>query len=493
MSRYDRVALIVSLVAFFAAWFVSERVFENMPHIEDEMAYVWQAQVIAKGRLMLPSPPASESMMVPYVVDYHGNRFGKYPPGWPVVLALGIALNARAWVNPMLAGLAVWLTYLLGKKLFDVRVALLGAFLTLSSPLFLLVSGSLLSHSWALFLSLAFTLAWLDSFDAERKLPAWLTVLTAGFSLGVLALTRPLTAVGVGLPFFFHGLFLLARGDKSVRLRVLSIGLLVVSVAGLLLLWQFAVTSDPFLNPYTLWWKYDRIGFGPGHGPGPDGNTPAKALQALLLTFKLSWPDFLGWGVVSLAFLLFGVLTLGRTGRAWLVASVFPAVVLVYAAYWASAPTFPRYYYEGLFSLTLVCAAGIFRLVDGIFTKLPAQWMRISASAILVLGFGITLPWNLLPRMVEMRNLNGVSRSMLEPFETRQAGEMTPALVIVHVDKNWIEYGGLLELQNADLTSPFIFALSRGEAADHALAQFYPDRHVIEYFTNRPDPFEDFP
>ena len=136
MSRYDRVALFISFVAFFAAWFVSERVFEKMPHIEDEMAYVWQAQVATTGRLMLSSPPVPKSMMIPFVVDYQGNRFGKYPPGWPVALALGLALGARAWVNPILGGISVWLTYRLGKKLFNERVALLAAFLTLTSPFF---------------------------------------------------------------------------------------------------------------------------------------------------------------------------------------------------------------------------------------------------------------------------------------------------------------------------------------------------------------------
>ncbi len=494
-SRYNCVALLLSIAALFAARLVLARVFENMPHIEDEMAYVWQAQVIAKGRLTLPSPPAPKSMLVPFVVDYNGNRFAKYPPGWPVVLALGLALGARAWVNPALAGIAVWLTYLLGRKLFDARVALLAAFLTLTSPFFLLVSGSLLSHSWGLFLSLSFTLAWLDSFDAARKLPAWLTVPVAGLSLGILALTRPLTAVGVELPFFFHGLILLARGDKSIRLRVLTVGLLAVSVAALLLVWQFAVTGNPFLNPYTLWWKYDTVGFGPGHGIEPGDHTLADAAGNLYENLKAGGRNFFGWGNATWLFLPFGIWALGRHGRAWLAASVLTGIILAYGAYWATSLTFgPRYYFEGLFSLTLLTSAGIFRLAEGVFVggKL-GKGMRIATALSIAFLVGSNLTSTLPDRMWEMRGLYGITRAMLAPFETQQAREMTPALVIVRVDKDWSEYGGLLELQNADLTSPFIFAISLGDQADRALARLYPDRRVIEYDANRPGEVEDFP
>jgi 4-amino-4-deoxy-L-arabinose transferase-like glycosyltransferase len=88
---------------------------------------------------------SSGSFLVPFVVDYEGQRFGKYPLGWPAMLALGIALGARSLVNPLLAGLGVWLTYRLGKRTLGETVGLLAAGLTLTSPFFLLNSGSLLS------------------------------------------------------------------------------------------------------------------------------------------------------------------------------------------------------------------------------------------------------------------------------------------------------------------------------------------------------------
>ncbi|MGW8250148.1 MAG: ArnT family glycosyltransferase, partial [Anaerolineales bacterium] len=271
MSRTDRIALLLSLLAVLAGYLIAVRVYESMAHIEDEVAYVWQAQAIAGGELTLPSPPHPKSFLVPFVVDYEGKRFGKYPLGWPVMLALGVALGIRPLVNALLSGAAVWLTYRLGQKIFGDTVGLLAAGLTLSSPFFLMNSGTLLSHPMGLFLSVAFALAWLDAWDTERHKtkPAywsWLAIVTAGLSMGLLAITRPLTAVGVLLPFALHGVYLLFRSDRQGRLRLVVFGLILLFFVGLHFLWQFAVTGDAGLNPYTLWWEYDKVGFGPDVG-----------------------------------------------------------------------------------------------------------------------------------------------------------------------------------------------------------------------------------
>ena len=489
MSRIDRIALFISIVAIAVAYLVSVRVYQQMPHIEDEMAYVWQAQVLAQGKIVLPSPADAQNFLVPFVVDYHGQRFGKYPLGWPLMLALGVLLHAQAWVNPILSGLGIWLTYLLGKKVFDERIALLSAVLMVTSPFFLMNSGSLLSHPWSLFLSLAFVLAWLDTFDANRKLPVWLTVSAAGLSLGVLAMTRPLTAVAVGLPFFIHGIILLIRGDKSTRFKVLTVGLLAAFVAALVPLWQFAVTGDPMLNPYTLWWKYDKIGFGEGFGRQAGGHSLYWAWVNLKVSFKAGWGDFFGWGNASWLFLPFGVWALGRNARAWLVALVFPSIVLLYMAYWIGSDLYgPRYYYEGFFSLTLVSAAGMFWLAERVVKEGRLhKWMQVATLLLGVFLIGYNLIVYLPKRLNEMTNLYGINRAMLAPFETEQAKELTPALVIVHFKKSWTEYGGLLELQNANLTSPFIFVLSRGN--DDALAQDYPGRNIVYYYTDELNQF----
>ncbi len=493
MSRSTLLASILSLLAVLAGFLVHDRVFERMAHIEDEMAYVWQAQAIAGGRLTLPSPPFPKSFLIPFVVDYHGQRFGKYPLGWPVMLAVGEKLGLRFLVNPLLAGLGVWLTFRLGKRLFGETVGLLATGLTLTSPFFLMNSGSLLSHPFGLVMSAAFALAWLEAFWQPMHRQPWLPTLTAAGALGVLALSRPFTAVCVALPFGIHGLYLLAHGDGAIRRRLMALALIALLMASLHFVWQYAVTGDPLLNPYTLWWPYDQIGFGPGHGHLDTGHTLYQAWINTRFSLYVGRFDLFGWAGYSWIFLPFGLFAIFRQ-RNWqslLPIGVFPSLLVIYMAYWIGSSLFgPRYYYEGLYSLTLLSAVGIAWLAGwptqpGVaFPNYPA-WRRLrplGTTALLSLLIAANLIFYTPGRLERMYGLYGAQRSHLAPFLTPQAQKMTPALIIVHTSKAWIEYGTLLELQDPFLSTPFIFVISRGAAVDEQVAASFPDRNVYHYY-----------
>ncbi|MCX6071852.1 MAG: hypothetical protein NTU91_13525, partial [Chloroflexi bacterium] len=110
----DCLALVIAVGACVAAAWASRAVFERIPHLEDEFANLWEAEVMADGKISVTSPEFPRSFMVPFVVDYEGLRFGKYTPGWPAVLSLGVRMGAPWLVNALLAGAAAWLTYRLG-------------------------------------------------------------------------------------------------------------------------------------------------------------------------------------------------------------------------------------------------------------------------------------------------------------------------------------------------------------------------------------------
>jgi hypothetical protein len=499
MSRADRFALLLSLFAVLVSALVTDRIFERLPHIEDEMAYVWQADAVAGGRLTVPSPVAPKSFLVPFVVDYHGQRFGKYPPGWPALLGIGVLFGARSWVNPLLAGLAVWLAYRLGKRVSTETVGLLTAGLTLTSPFFLINSGSLLSHPFGLVLSEAFALAWLDAWDDEPRLNPWWPTMAAALSLGMLALTRPLTAVAVAFPFAVHGLYLLVRGDRQTRRRLVVFGMTTLGVACLMFVWQFAVTGDPRINPYTLWWPYDKIGFGPGVGRLESGHTLYQAWINTKFSLHVGAHDLFGWGKFSWIFLPFGVAAAirYRMGKALLLGSVILSLVVFYLAYWIGSSLFgPRYYYEGLFSLTLLSALGIAWLA-GWPVRQGDSWRRfdgwqkarpLAITALVVFLLSVNLLQYTPKRLAAMHGLYGVYRARLEPFLRPEAQAMTPALVVVHPG-DWVEYGTLLELQDPWLKTPFIFIISRSPDIDAGVAAQFPDRNVIYYYPSEPGAF----
>ncbi len=305
MSRIDRIAILLCLCAMIAYAVIANRVFENIPHLEDEYTLVWQAKAAARGQMLVPTPPSHDSFLVPFVVDAGGYRFGKYPPGFPVLLSFGVRLGARDWVNPFIAACGLWLIYRLAKRLLDERAALVAVFLTATSPFFIVNAASLLTHVWSLFLSVSFTLAWLETFHFQSKVPRWLTVAVAGGSLGVLALTRPWTAVGIAIPFALHGLYLLWKGKPPVRRRVLVTGVIAGSIASLHFLWQLILTGSPWTNPYTLWWPFDALGLGPGTGIRAGGHSLQAGLSDALHSLNLGTHDFLGWPWLSWLFLPF--------------------------------------------------------------------------------------------------------------------------------------------------------------------------------------------
>lgn len=516
MTRADRLALLLSFLAVLVAYLVADRVFERMPHIEDEVAYVWQATAIAKGYLTLPTPPAPKSFLVPFVVDYNGQRFGKYPLGWPALMAAGVFLGGRSLVNPLLAGLGVWLTYRLGKRTFGETVGLLAAALTITSPFFMMNSGSLLAHPFGLVLSAAFALFWLDAWDATGtgfvRIPGgisisrrWPSTLAAALSLGLLAITRPFTAIAVSLPFGLHGMYLLIRGvgntvsrsDASsrwkTRRRLLVFGAIVLAFVSIHFIWQYAVTGDPLLNPYTLWWPYDKVGLGPGYGHTEAGHNLNQAWVNTRFSLLVGSYDLFGWGY-SWIFLPFGLLAVIRKPRALLLASVFPSLVLVYLFYWIGSSLFgPRYFYEGLYSLTLLSAAGIAFLAGwptspGMPWRTYSGWRRtrpLFVTAILALLVSANLLFYIPIRVGGMQGLFGLSRSRLEPFLTREAQELAPALITVHA-KKWTEYGSFLELQDPLLDTPFIFVISWRNEKNATLAESFPQRTIYHYYPDQP-------
>ncbi|HWQ45585.1 MAG TPA: hypothetical protein VN376_01895 [Longilinea sp.] len=495
MSRLDKAALLLSLITILTSYLVADRIFDRIPHLEDEMAYVWQSETIPNGEILVPSPPCTGCFLVPFVIDHNGFRFGKYPLGWPVVLSIAYVLNGRDWVNPIIAGLCIWFLYRIIQKITkNDWTAILGAFLTASSPFFLLNSGSLLSHPWSLLLTLVFTCAWLDLYLNNTTLPRPLLTLTAAFTLGALILTRPFTAAAIAIPFFIHGAILFLKRKSTFRWELFGIGIFAVFCVGLYLLWQYHVTGSPLTNPYTLWWSYDTIGFGPGHGRQEGGYMPDDIWMATKPGLESLLDDTYGWENLSWVFLPFGLIALWKNRQAWLVSSILPMLILAYLLYWINAQLFgPRYYYEGIESFSLLSAAGITWLVGEIpktgFKFIETErWLR---PLIVLIGLSALVGWNLISYLPErlqgMYGLYGANETRLSIFTNPATAPETPAVVIVHIHESWIEYGALLDLSTPYLDTPYVITLNMGEDNNQIVNDAFPDRYIYEY-----DPSGDF-
>jgi 4-amino-4-deoxy-L-arabinose transferase-like glycosyltransferase len=301
------------LLSFYLSAVVSDRVFERLPHLEDELAYQFQARTLARGDLVIESPEMRRAFWQPFVIDrqiqtgsdepvdstYH--RFGKYSPGWPALLTVGVLWGETWLINALFAVLTVALVYRLGGEIFNKDVGLIAAVLTTFSPMALLLNGTLMGHTSALFGVMLFMYAYWR-IEKRRKPLLWGGV--AGLALGMVMANRPLTAVGVALPFIAWSLARLlreiARRDALGFARVLR-PLVLIGVLGIILslsipLYSYAAVRDPSENLYTYVWEYDRIGFGECCGRSRDHNLE-RAIRHARFDLSLTAADLFGWTV----------------------------------------------------------------------------------------------------------------------------------------------------------------------------------------------------
>lgn len=138
--------------------------------------------------------------------DFWGDEVFFRAPLYPYVLALlykvsGSSIAFAVLFQHLLGAVSTAMVYLLARRFFAPRVALLaGLFAALYWPL-IYFEGDLLFETLFVFLSLAFLLVF--AVAAERRTPALL--FAAGLLLGLGAVTRPLILVLVPLlPVIFH-------------------------------------------------------------------------------------------------------------------------------------------------------------------------------------------------------------------------------------------------------------------------------------------------
>ena len=133
-------------LALLIAWSVLELV----PHVTDSISYLFQGRILAAGRLY-EAPPAVPALFGHENVLLTATRWcSKYPPGWPLLLALGWRLHAPWLMCPLLLALAVAGVWLAGRRLYDPATGQLAATALACSPFALLMAADAMAHVPAL-------------------------------------------------------------------------------------------------------------------------------------------------------------------------------------------------------------------------------------------------------------------------------------------------------------------------------------------------------
>lgn len=293
----------LALLSFALSAILSNTVFERLPHLEDEMAYLFQARTLAGGHLVIESPAPARAYWQPFVVDYNGTRFGKYSLGWPAHLAIGVLLGEEWIINAAFAALSVAMVYRLGREIFSQEAGVVAAALVAFSPAAVLLSATLMGHTTALFWSLVFVYAFWRIGRGKKPI-RW--GLAAGLALGLILINRPVTGAALAVPFIAYALVQLARlawpilrrrapfrplGRRAAAFAALSLVTIVIGMA--IPAYNAAATGDPARNLYRFVWDYDRIGFGEGYGR--HGHTLEKGVRHMRFDLSLTAADWFGW------------------------------------------------------------------------------------------------------------------------------------------------------------------------------------------------------
>ncbi len=474
-------AIFAALASAFLAW----TAFDRVPHVEDELAYLFQARTFASGELWSPAPPeAAQPALEYYLIDVTGGKWLGVPAqGWAVVLSFGVLIGAPWIINPILTGIAVWLAHDIVRRTISRERADMVALLMATSPWVLAVGATLMNHALML---VAILLAWwclLRAGEGSTR-RAVLLAFIAGLALGWGFVTRPLDGLIVG---GLTGLWLLRRLPGGIG-QVLACGVGGILSGSAVFLFNYAITGDPLLTAQADYlsrlWPDTQNAFGFGENVGPPaqswgaldiwvGHSPAEAVLNLINAIASLNLELLGWTFGSLVPIW--VVFIWRkklTGfdRAMLV--IFVALVGVLFFYWFTGTFYlgPRYWHTALLPILVLSAAGIEAIAD----RLPEQHRgRLSSVVLLLCAFSVVsfTSWRGVSKYDGYGGYTGDVRRQVE------AADLGNALVFVSTNG---DIGSALYLNDPFLPpNKPIFLEDLGPEQNAAIIAAFPGREVV--------------
>ncbi|HET9233741.1 MAG TPA: glycosyltransferase family 39 protein [Candidatus Eisenbacteria bacterium] len=472
----SRVLWVVSVFGAALAALIGFVLLRDQVVTDDEYVYLFQSHLLLEGHASAAPPPLALFFTNTVIGLQEGRWFGQYPPGHPLVLAPALLLGEPRLMPILLVGLNVFLTGLLVGRIMGSGWGIAAALLLVTSPLFLLTGGTLLSHGTAYFALV------LGTYGALRvsESGGWAWSLVCGAGIGLLVLTRPWTGVTLGI---FPGLWLWRAARSREDNRVLWPALLVLFASAVFfLLYNREQTGHPLLTGYDAIRRGGgqiEFGFGPII-PGVFAHTFFKGLRnAALLVLRFhawSW----AWPIALLPVLYTLKRRRSRANNAgldrglvrgawWMLAVGFAA----YVPYWSIGvnDTGPVKTYELLLPFTVLTVAGTREWARARGAAAPAAWILASFLAGLLVFWPATI-----------RHLDQLSRGVAAPLEAIERGVERPAVVFVPDPgfgdgESWV-FGR--PNPRPDLSDPVLYVRDLG-AADRDLLRALPGRRGYRF------------
>jgi hypothetical protein len=423
-ASIDRFAVVAALWVFIACGFLAWFVYQNHPHVPDEVVYLYHARYFAKGMMSMPLPPVPAAFQLDLMTYEPTRWYSPVPPGWPAVLSIGVWLGVPWLVNPALNAIAVLLTYVLLRQIYNRRFARLAVLLLCCSPWFLFMGMNFMTHS----LSLVCTLAAAVAVARLRTNATIAWAIPGGVAIGIMAMIRPLEGLTVAVLLGLWGMGAFPWSFKRVA-ATSALALVSIATGAITLPYNAYLAGDPKTFPLMAYTDSvygagsNALGFGANRGLGWPGLDPfpGHGLIDVLVNGNLNAYsvniELLGWSIGSLLPLLLLLLPqrLQRADR-WMLIAI-AAIVGVHSFYWFSGgPDFgARYWYLIIVPCIALAARGLLMLGEGLaeVSEDDARTRVLAGTSILIVATLISfVPWRSVDKYYHYRNMRPDARTM---------------------------------------------------------------------------------
>ena len=409
--------LILAIVVFFVTRHINANYYGEIPHVPDEVSYIFGAKLLAAGKVMVEQPPLHDLFYFywPNFLYERGDLWGSpYPFGHPLTLAIGQVFGSLPLMPSVVGAVSVVALFLVGKQMYGVRVGFMATLLLAASPFFLMQSSSFMSHTTCAMYTL---LSLLFILKRERPLPYGVL---AGIFFGLALNTRTLDLIVLIPPF---ALLLLSyavekQGRREALMHVggfIAGGVLMAIAMGL---YTYGLTGEPFGSTYAQGNTSELLGFKNGHTLDIGIRNEQAQMIALIQVFN-GWPAYVGLAFVLAPFLLG---TRNRWDYFCLACALLTASIYVLYRY-SGIFLGPRYWFEAAPFLLLLTARGaemaglrLGEAVSSLRTRLSGVYWR-PAHAGYVPAYAVLIVLMLLGSGGWLLNKNDPQDSALVPYE----------------------------------------------------------------------------
>lgn len=393
--------LAVSCAVVYAS--ASQIALDGRPLLIDEIVQVLQARLYAAGQLSVPTDSAPEFFSLLHVVDVGDRTYAQFPPGWPVMLALGSLFRAEWLAGPVCGGIAVAGFARLLRRVFrqtNPVTVTAGTLLFALSPFAVFQFASHMSHGPALMWLVLAVLGLSHLIDGSAPAHQIAIAAATGVAAGSMCAVRPLDGVAFGAPAAVWLITLVVR--RRVPWRVLGAASVGAFVPVALVMWvNSRTTGSPAVFGYEVLWGASH-GLGFHAAPWGDAHTPQRGLELLSLyitrlnayLFEGPFPS-----LIPVIGALWLALPITATERYLVGASAVHA--LLYFAYWHDGFYLgPRFVLPWLPALVVLCIR--FGMWVSSARVLPHVRAAVTASAVagVLLSVAVGIP----SRVVQYRS-----------------------------------------------------------------------------------------